>query len=541
MSASQVTAEFAFHKPGTQPPVYIAGSFTDPPWQPHEMEAAKRDDGEYIFKRSWPVKGGIDIQYKYRIGNGDCWVLDEGEQVVDDGHGNLNNTLSTSRFTSEYKEGDTGKLLLPRVGALRDSERPSRTVTPDFVRTTIEVSDSAALLHDEVPSREVPRHLASTAADSPQEIHTPIEEVARTAAEVANTAAKLDDEDLSGEDDNDEAHPDDPPMLAHECMFGEDSNREYTSRPPENLSPSPKRNLDRWEKDETVQPDIDLDDPRLERFPSERSAIYATVRRLSTSVDHDDVGTTLAVPRSPGAYPDDRMLGEGYAASPIDIDSPADGSRWLRTSDASHSPDKDVGLKSVSSLQSIPEGDDDEAPRKTSRTSRPSRPAEPKSYNKSNEGGGHVDDEGISMNVPVRERTPKYTWEKKPRGRSGSLTDHDAMTGADDAGPSMVAINHTQIDTPDVLVHGPELVDDGGDCTTSSGYDTVPNMKEGSKAGAAKAQIPAQRPGTRSTVHSVQTVASLQSPKSSSTWLKSWFRVVFIDFFGGIFKRLFRR
>lgn len=81
MADSKVNAKFAFQRPGTQPPVYVAGSFSNPPWQPHQMEATQRDDGEYIFTKSWPVEEGVDVQYKYRIGDGDWWVLDDSEPV----------------------------------------------------------------------------------------------------------------------------------------------------------------------------------------------------------------------------------------------------------------------------------------------------------------------------------------------------------------------------------------------------------------------------------------------------------------------------
>ncbi|KXJ94498.1 hypothetical protein Micbo1qcDRAFT_193650 [Microdochium bolleyi] len=493
MATRQAMANFTYQKPGTQPPVYIAGTFSDPPWQPHEMEAAQNDDGEYLFTKSWPVEGGVDVQYKFRIGSGDWWVLNDDEDVVDDGHGNFNNTLSVTRFSIAQKSNDEDKPLPSRLGALRGPGTPSRTLTPDFVRTTIEVSDSAALLHDEVPSREIPRHVPAPVVDLHAQMHTPVEETAGTAAEVADTAAKLDQgESFEGDGDvNNDNQRDDPPLLAHECMNTGDGHDEQTGRtvdipsPPQNLPPSP------WDELDLVGSEVDLDNPRLEKFPSERSAIYAAVRRLSTSVEQDDVSDTLAIPRSPGFRPDERTLEGGFATSPPNIEATADGSSFLKASDANQSPDRDTGLRPVSSLQSIPEGEDDD--RDTARKNVSKKQVSSSSKPQSADGGSHAEDEGIAMSLPSRERTPRYTWEQKPRGRSGSLTDHGDMMATDDVGPSKVAVNHTQIEAPHVLVHGPDLVNDGDD-TASSGDDVVARTNE-SESHKPKSPASAPRPG----------------------------------------------
>ncbi|KAJ1335369.1 Glycogen recognition site of AMP-activated protein kinase [Microdochium nivale] len=530
MPAGQAIANFAFQRPGTQPPVFIAGSFSNPPWQPHEMTANQKDDGDYEFTKSWPVEQGVDVEYKYRIGHGDWWVLDESEQTTDDGHGNLNNTMSSARFSSASESNESDKPLPSRLGALRDSDSPSRSLTPDFVRTTIEVSDSAALLLEEVPSREIPRHVP--AIDLHMQSHTPIEEVAETAAEVADTAATLDQEESSGaDDDNDDVERDDPPMLAHECMKTGD---EQVSQIAEDHVSPPKDQTE--EGDDLASSDVDLDDPRLEKFPSERSAIYAAVRRLSTSIEQDDVGDVLAAPRSPGLRPGDRTLEGVSAASPTDMEASSEGSGLLKASDVSHSPVGDIALKSVSSLQSIPEGDDGEVSTEATSKNKTGKQARALSNTLSSDGDSHADDEGIAMHVPSRERAPKYTWEQKPRGRSGSVTDHDALSATEDAGPSVVAVNHTQTDPPHVLVHGPETGSDGDDDTANSGDDLL--VSESQKP---KSLAPAQRPDTRTSVRSAQTVASLQKTENSVAWLQSWFRVLFIDFFGGILKKLFGR
>ena len=77
MASTKVPITISYNKPGTQPPVYVAGSYSEPQWQPEEMEAAADEQGNYIFKKEFHVKPGCISQYKFRLGPGDWWVLDE--------------------------------------------------------------------------------------------------------------------------------------------------------------------------------------------------------------------------------------------------------------------------------------------------------------------------------------------------------------------------------------------------------------------------------------------------------------------------------
>jgi hypothetical protein len=69
-----VTVEYS--KPGTQPPVYLAGSFSEPGWHPEEMEYTT-EGLEHQFHKELLVEEGGNFQYKFRIGPGDWWVLNE--------------------------------------------------------------------------------------------------------------------------------------------------------------------------------------------------------------------------------------------------------------------------------------------------------------------------------------------------------------------------------------------------------------------------------------------------------------------------------
>ena len=73
------------------PPVYFAASFTDPPWHPQQMlykevkskpinGAGGEAASEFLFFQDCEVPEG-QWQYKFRVGEGDWWVLDETSPI----------------------------------------------------------------------------------------------------------------------------------------------------------------------------------------------------------------------------------------------------------------------------------------------------------------------------------------------------------------------------------------------------------------------------------------------------------------------------
>lgn len=56
------------------------------------MDHEKTETGENRFFKTFQAEEG-DYQYKFRLGPGDWWALDEGKPMVDDGSGNKNNLL----------------------------------------------------------------------------------------------------------------------------------------------------------------------------------------------------------------------------------------------------------------------------------------------------------------------------------------------------------------------------------------------------------------------------------------------------------------
>jgi hypothetical protein len=76
MASKPVSVTVRYFKPGTQPPVFVAGSFSDPEWQPQEMQHNLKG-GEFEYYKEVHIEAGKKYQFKFRIGNGDWWVLDE--------------------------------------------------------------------------------------------------------------------------------------------------------------------------------------------------------------------------------------------------------------------------------------------------------------------------------------------------------------------------------------------------------------------------------------------------------------------------------
>lgn len=81
--------KITFASPGAYPPVYVAGSFTVPHWQPQELELSIGNCGKndangqtrYVFHRTFEIPEGT-FQYKFRLGHeGDWWVCDSNEEI----------------------------------------------------------------------------------------------------------------------------------------------------------------------------------------------------------------------------------------------------------------------------------------------------------------------------------------------------------------------------------------------------------------------------------------------------------------------------
>ena len=81
MASPQVPLKLTYRRDDTVPPVYVVGNFSTPPWQPLEMDVTKGEDGQHVFTKAIDVSEGFEVQYKFRIGSGDWWVVDESSET----------------------------------------------------------------------------------------------------------------------------------------------------------------------------------------------------------------------------------------------------------------------------------------------------------------------------------------------------------------------------------------------------------------------------------------------------------------------------
>ena len=77
--APKKAVRITYAKPGTRPPIYVAGSFSNPAWQPQEMQYTTNEQGEHAFTKEVEIEEGKEYQYKFRIGEGDWWLLNADE------------------------------------------------------------------------------------------------------------------------------------------------------------------------------------------------------------------------------------------------------------------------------------------------------------------------------------------------------------------------------------------------------------------------------------------------------------------------------
>lgn len=81
MASSDTPFTVTYHKHGVEPPVYLAGSFSNPPWEPQKMQHSKTSNGEHLFSREVRGVAGRGYEIKFRIGDGNWWVYDEQKPI----------------------------------------------------------------------------------------------------------------------------------------------------------------------------------------------------------------------------------------------------------------------------------------------------------------------------------------------------------------------------------------------------------------------------------------------------------------------------
>ena len=79
LATDSLPVEVTYDRPGTTPPIFVAGSFTDPAWDAVELEY-QQSDGQFKFFRTFDIKPGTH-QYKLRLGHGDWWICDDTRET----------------------------------------------------------------------------------------------------------------------------------------------------------------------------------------------------------------------------------------------------------------------------------------------------------------------------------------------------------------------------------------------------------------------------------------------------------------------------
>jgi len=152
-----------FSQPGVQPPVYLVGSFSSPPWETQEMQHATKD-GEYEFTKEIEVEAGQQYQYKIRIGESN-WALNENDPkgmsstsmacyhiagynllgvltsltIGTDEHGNENNVLVVPAIEDKPAEAEQDHAAVDKsISPALESEKEDATPIPHTEEKTLD-------------------------------------------------------------------------------------------------------------------------------------------------------------------------------------------------------------------------------------------------------------------------------------------------------------------------------------------------------------------------------------------------------------------
>ncbi|KAI0542277.1 hypothetical protein GGR58DRAFT_302509 [Xylaria digitata] len=488
-SRSQVPVTFTFHRRGVHPPLFVAGSFSNPPWQPHEMDASIDQHGDFIFTKQIMVDECSEIQYKFRHASGDWWALDPDADTVTDEHGNVNSLL----YSPTIKAAQEITTLLQEALATRGRDTAA-SHDPDIPNDT-----ETSVLATDTQSANTGTNTDTAGLDSSKEVaekdelrrlsFTPIEEVANTAAEVADSASHLDEDELESESD------DMPSMFSHECFASPSYCHE----------PEPQHDgLDHSSESNDIF-NTNFDDPQLEHFPSDRHSIIATMRRLSTTIDADPtmVDTVLLPP----------VIESSDTGNPSQAQIPF----GVNNINTTHEQMKDIGQRPTSiatrnSLQSIEERDESPCGHEWQDRSTSAEyigPIEKRNLSLASLGSSN-EDEGVYMSTAPRKNISKAT----------------RIEGADDNAQPIAVLDEATAEAT---------------ATNTAPTEERPSMvSSSSKSSEQSDESGLQKPINGERPHSPSSACSICDSKKGN-WLGTFLRTVFVDWIGDLFSWLCSR
>ncbi|ENH64646.1 hypothetical protein FOC1_g10013921 [Fusarium oxysporum f. sp. cubense race 1] len=381
---SKTPCTITYKKPGTLPPVFLAGSFTDPQWQLQEMEYTTDQNGDHIFRSEVMLEPDQDYQFKLRIGH-DNWALAENYPTATDDSGNQNNVIRAPEKPAE------------------EQIAPAGVDTPAINLNPAKAFKAPLLAH-----------------------------------ETLGNDAKEDSEEMK------------MPLFAHECLGAYDFGEEPDSAPIAANSPGQSSRA-KSKHDESS--DIDVNDPTLETFPSDRGSILDAIRTIQTHLGEDQ--THLEdIPLSPRVISSRRTSldsNDDLCLSPASL-SPTVTRR--RDSRPSHSFGRTRSLVSLGSIEEEPK------PASSKQSAGPAVVSLPNPNSKSKPVGQKSppseEDEAVVMKTSEVKPSTKTNGESASQVESyeAQNTQHDkassATTAADTPAAISQAIDSPSNDTPSI-------------------------------------------------------------------------------------------
>jgi len=190
MAPKIVSKNVIYSKPGTQPPIYLAGSFSEPQWQPQEMKYTTDENNEHDFYYEVQIEQGKEYQYKFRIGEGEWWTLNEDSPTVTDDIGNRNNLLAVP-ITEEHTAPIESK---PATNGHPQEEAPVSAADmdhkEDHAEETMGTRETSDVLFDDEIIKDN-GEMSMIPTSEPVEPHpTPAMELEGTKAEISEQSTK---------------------------------------------------------------------------------------------------------------------------------------------------------------------------------------------------------------------------------------------------------------------------------------------------------------------------------------------------------------
>ncbi|RSL44545.1 hypothetical protein CEP51_016207 [Fusarium floridanum] len=412
----KITSTITYRKPGTAPPIFLAGSFSDPQWELQEMEYTTGEDGEHTFRSKVTVEAHQDYQFKLRIGHGDWWVLAENYPTGELHRIHHNNLLNVPEPSTEEQIAPAG----PNTPAIN-------------------------VKHDTQP--------------------------APTSQEADNTKDESDDIKM--------------PLFAHECLgaydFGEgDSDHEAVPSASDSPEQPSKHKL---KKDDMA--DIDINDPTLEKFPSDRGSILDALRTIQTHLgeDHTHLDDIPSSPRVVSSRRTSLDSADELSLSPAPLSPTTTRRRESRLSHSSFGRTRSaVSLGSIAEEPKPPGGRKPQSPPVVSLPGLKN----PKGADAGFKSPPSEEDEAVVLKTS--EVKPK---EKNESESVSQVESYEAQNGHSDTGLSIAAAGGTSPAASAQEVEGPsdKAVEDEPPTTSKPTFD-LPSQDEPDASASEKGKAP---------------------------------------------------